>query len=281
MTTPIWQAGRFRLNLSQPLVMGIVNATPDSFSDGGQHQSSTEALAHCETLLKQGADILDIGGESSRPGAPVLGAEEEWQRIGELVQEAVKWQVPISIDTYKTETMIRALDAGADIINDIRALGSPGALDAIASHPSCGVCLMHMQGKPESMQEAPQYLDPVTEVRQFLSDRAQALIDKGVGRSRITLDPGYCFGKTPQHNLELWRRQAELLELGFPLLIGWSRKSTLGVITGKPVEQRLAASLAAALASIQRGGRIIRVHDVAETVDAIKVWQAAGLLEST
>lgn len=281
MTTPIWQAGRFRLNLSQPLVMGIVNATPDSFSDGGQHQSSTEALAHCETLLKQGADILDIGGESSRPGAPVLGAEEEWQRIGELVQEAVKWQVPISIDTYKTETMIRALDAGADIINDIRALGSPGALDAIASHPSCGVCLMHMQGKPESMQEAPQYLDPVTEVRQFLSDRAQALIDKGVGRSRITLDPGYGFGKTPQHNLELWRRQAELLELGFPLLIGWSRKSTLGVITGKPVEQRLAASLAAALASIQRGGRIIRVHDVAETVDAIKVWQAAGLLEST
>ena len=281
MTTPIWQAGRFRLNLSQPLVMGIVNATPDSFSDGGQHQSSTEALAHCETLLKQGADILDIGGESTRPGAPVLGAEEEWQRIGELVQEAVKWQVPISIDTYKTETMIRALDAGADIINDIRALGSPGALDAIASHPSCGVCLMHMQGKPESMQEAPQYLDPVTEVRQFLSDRAQALIDKGVGRSRITLDPGYGFGKTPQHNLELWRRQAELLELGFPLLIGWSRKSTLGVITGKPVEQRLAASLAAALASIQRGGRIIRVHDVAETVDAIKVWQAAGLLEST
>ncbi len=281
MTTPIWQAGRFRLSLSQPLVMGIVNATPDSFSDGGQHQSRTAALAHCETLLKQGADILDIGGESSRPGAPALSAEEEWQRIGELVQEAVKLQVPISIDTYKTETMLRALDAGADIINDIRALGAPGAIDAIACHPSCGVCLMHMQGKPESMQEAPQYLDAVSEVKQFLAERAHVLLANGVGRDRITLDPGYCFGKTPQHNLELWRRQTELLELGFPLLIGWSRKSTLGVITGKPVEQRLAASLAAALASIQRGGRIIRVHDVAETVDAIKVWQAAGLLEST
>ena len=281
MSPPIWQAGRFQLNLSQPLVMGIVNVTPDSFSDGGQHQTTSAALAHCEALLKDGADILDIGGESSRPGAPPLSAEEEWARIGGLVREAVRLQVPISIDTYKTETMARALDAGADIINDIRALGATGAMELVAAHPSCGVCLMHMQGKPEDMQQAPRYVDAVSEVRHFLSERAQSLVNAGVARERITLDPGYCFGKTPQHNLDLWRRQAELLDLGFPLLIGWSRKSTLGVITGKPVEQRLAASLAAALASIQRGGRIIRVHDVAETVDAIKVWHAAGLLEST
>ncbi|HEX5311525.1 dihydropteroate synthase [Aquabacterium sp.] len=281
MSTPIWQAGRFQLNLSQPLVMGIVNVTPDSFSDGGQHQTTSAALAHCEALLKDGADILDIGGESSRPGAPALSAEEEWTRIGGLVREAVQLQVPISIDTYKTETMARALDAGADIINDIRALGAAGAMELVAAHPNCGVCLMHMQGKPEDMQQAPRYVDAVSEVRQFLSERAQTLLNKGVARERITLDPGYGFGKTPQHNLDLWCRQAELLDLGFPLLIGWSRKSTLGVITGKPVEQRLAASLAAALASIQRGGRIIRVHDVAETVDAIKVWHAAGLLEST
>lgn len=281
MSTPIWQAGRFQLNLSQPLVMGIVNVTPDSFSDGGQHQTTSAALAHCEALLKDGAHILDIGGESSRPGAPPLSAEEEWARIGGLVREAVRLQVPISIDTYKTETMARALDAGADIINDIRALGATGAMELVAAHPSCGVCLMHMQGKPEDMQQAPRYVDAVSEVRHFLSERAQSLVNAGVARERITLDPGYGFGKTPQHNLDLWRRQAELLDLGFPLLIGWSRKSTLGVITGKPVEQRLAASLAAALASIQRGGRIIRVHDVAETVDAIKVWHAAGLLEST
>ncbi|MFN4267042.1 MAG: dihydropteroate synthase [Aquabacterium sp.] len=273
-----WQAGRFQLDTTQTWVMGIVNVTPDSFSDGGQHASTQAAMAHCEKLLSDGAHILDIGGESSRPGAPALSTEEEWGRIGHVIEAAVKLNVPLSIDTYKPETMARALDLGADIINDIRALSSPGALDVVAQHPSCGVCLMHMQGTPETMQQAPTYSDPVEEVKGFLAERVAQLSARGVSSARITLDPGYGFGKTPQHNLELLQRQEELLSLGFPLLIGWSRKSTIGVITGKPVEQRLAGSLAAALASVQRGARIIRVHDVAETVDALKVWKAAGFI---
>lgn len=273
-----WQAGRFQLDTTQTWVMGIVNVTPDSFSDGGQHASTPAAMAHCEKLLSDGAHILDIGGESSRPGAPALSTEEEWARIGHVIEAAVKLNVPLSIDTYKPETMSRALDLGADIINDIRALSSPGALDVVAQHPSCGVCLMHMQGTPETMQQAPTYSDPVEEVKRFLAERVDQLLARGVSSARITLDPGYGFGKTPQHNLELLQRQEELLSLGFPLLIGWSRKSTIGVITGKPVEQRLAGSLAAALASVQRGARIIRVHDVAETVDALKVWKAAGFI---
>ena len=281
MNEPIWQAGRFQLNLRHPIVMGIVNVTPDSFSDGGLHGNALSAMAHCEKLLKDGAQVLDIGGESSRPGAPELTAAEEWSRIGELIRDAISLNVPISIDTYKPETMAKALDLGADIINDIRALQEPGALEAVSQHPSCGVCLMHMQGKPDSMQVAPQYQDPVLEVKYFLEERAHALVSKGVAKSRITLDPGYCFGKTPEHNLSLLQRQREILELGFPLLIGWSRKSTIGVITGRPVEQRLAGSLAAALASIQNGARVIRVHDVAETVDVIKVWTAAGLVDQS
>ena len=278
MSDPIWQAGRFQLNLHHPIVMGIVNVTPDSFSDGGLHGNTQSAMAHCEKLLQDGAQILDIGGESSRPGAPELTADEEWSRIGELVRDAIKLNVPISIDTYKPETMAKALDLGADIINDIRAFQEPGALEVVAQSQSCGICAMHMQGKPDSMQVAPSYQDPVLEVQYFLEDRAQALMAKGVAKSRITLDPGYGFGKTPEHNLSLLQRQREILELGFPLLIGWSRKSTIGVITGRPVEQRLAGSLAAALASIQNGARVIRVHDVAETVDVIKVWTAAGLV---
>ncbi|MBP7485136.1 MAG: dihydropteroate synthase [Aquabacterium sp.] len=281
MNDPIWQAGRFQLNLHHPIVMGIVNVTPDSFSDGGLHGDTWSAMAHCEKLLKEGAQILDIGGESSRPGAPELSAAEEWSRIGSLVRDAIGLRVPISVDTYKPETMAKALDLGADIINDIRALQEPEAVDVVSQHPSCGVCLMHMQGKPDSMQVAPSYEDPVLEVKYFLEDRAQALIAKGVAKSRITLDPGYGFGKTPEHNLSLLQRQREILELGYPLLIGWSRKSTIGVITGRPVEQRLAGSLAAALASIQNGARVIRVHDVAETVDVIKVWTAAGLVDES
>lgn len=281
MTRTHWQAGRFLLDLSQPMVMGIVNLTPDSFSDGGQYDSTSAALRHCEKLLADGAQILDIGGESSRPGAPELSDEQEWARIADLVREAVRFNVPVSIDTYKPATMAKALDLGADIINDIRALTAPGAEQVVTAHRTCGVCLMHMQGRPDNMQAAPSYQEPVQEVKQFLSDRAQALVAQGVAAQRITLDPGYGFGKTPEHNLALLNRQSELLDLGFPLLVGWSRKSTLGAITGRPVEQRLAASLAAALASVQLGARVIRVHDVAETVDAIKVWAAAGLVEST
>lgn len=273
-----WQAGRYLIDLSAPVVMGIVNVTPDSFSDGGAHADLASAIRHGEKLLADGAQILDFGGESSRPGARTLSPEEEWARVGGLIKEAVKWDVPISVDTYKPETMARALDLGVDIINDIRALGGPGAERIVASHASCGICLMHMQGLPENMQDSPHYVDPIHEVKAFLQARATKLESLGVSRKRITLDPGYGFGKSVQDNLQLLQQQPTLAALGYPLLVGWSRKSTIGAITGRPVEQRLAGSLAAALASIQLGARIIRVHDVAETVDAIKVWQAAGLV---
>lgn len=274
-----WQTTRFNLDLSRPHVMGIVNATPDSFSDGGRHADTMAALKHARRLVDEGADILDIGGESTRPGAPTVPADEEWARIEGVLREAMSWGVPLSVDTCKAEVMQRALDLGADIINDVQALGAPGALDAVAQHPSCGVCVMHMKGSPASMQDAPLYDDVLDEVRHFLQARLQALTSAGIGLDRITLDPGIGFGKTPAHNLDLLRRQKELLALGRPLLLGWSRKSTLGEVTGRPVEQRLAASLAAALAAVRQGAAIVRVHDVAETADALRVWRAAGLLE--
>jgi dihydropteroate synthase len=273
-----WQTTRFRIDLSQPRVMGIVNVTPDSFSDGGQHLDATTALRQCEQLLNEGARILDIGGESSRPGAATLTADEEWARIENVVKGALTLNVPVSVDTCKPEVMQRALDLGVDIINDIRALEAPGAIDAVATHPSCGVCLMHMQGQPSTMQAAPAYGDVLQTVRTYLLARKQALLNLGVSPARITLDPGIGFGKTPEHNIELLRRQRELLDMGSPLLVGWSRKSTLGVITGKPVEQRLAASVAAALAGVTLGAKVVRVHDVAATVDALKVWAAIGLV---
>ena len=274
-----WQTTRFTIDLSRPRVMGIVNVTPDSFSDGGRHADTTAALSHAQRLVEEGADILDIGGESTRPGAPSVPAEEEWARIEGVLREAMHWGVPLSVDTCKAEVMQRALDLGADIINDVQALGAPGALDVVARHPSCGVCVMHMKGSPATMQDAPAYEDVLDEVRHFLKARLQALTAAGIGMERITLDPGIGFGKTPAHNLALLRRQRELLGLGRPLLLGWSRKSTLGEVTGRPVDQRLAASLAAALAAVQQGAVIVRVHDVAQTVDALRVWGAAGLLD--
>lgn len=273
-----WQTTRFKIDLSQPKIMGIVNVTPDSFSDGGQHLDDSEAVRHCERLILEGADILDIGGESSRPGAPELSAEEEWSRIAEVVRVAVSFGVPVSVDTCKTDVMKRALDLGADIINDIRALEAPGAQALMAAHGQCGVCLMHMQGDPATMQHRPSYPDVVTEVSAYLSERLNALQADGVAAERITLDPGIGFGKTPQHNIELLRRQKALLEIGRPLLVGWSRKSTLGHITGREVGDRLAASVAAALAGVTLGARIVRVHDVAQTSDALKVWAAANLV---
>lgn len=274
-----WQTTRFTIDLSRPRVMGIVNVTPDSFSDGGRHADTIAALKHAQKLVEQGADILDIGGESTRPGAPEVPAEEEWARIEGVLRGAMSWGVPLSVDTCKTVVMQRALDLGADIINDVKALGAPGALSAVARHPSCGVCVMHMRGSPATMQDAPVYSDVLEEVHHFLRSRLDALTTAGIGLDRITLDPGIGFGKTPQHNLELLQRQGELLDLGRPLLLGWSRKSTLGELTGRPVGQRLAASLAAALASVQKGAAVVRVHDVAETVDALRVWGAAGLLD--
>lgn len=268
--------GPFQLDLSLPRVMGIVNVTPDSFSDGGQFLSVDAALKQCAQLIEEGADILDIGGESSRPGAPTLSVEEEWSRLAPVLTAAITLGVPVSVDTCKAEVMRRALDTGVDIINDIRALEAPGALAVVAAHDRCGVCLMHMQGEPATMQDRPVYPDVIAEVKAYLSSRVQALMQAGICSARITLDPGIGFGKTPGHNIELLRRQTELLELGQALLLGWSRKSTLGHITGRPVEQRLAASVAAALAAVAKGARIVRVHDVAATADALKVWSAAN-----
>lgn len=274
---PHWLTTRFDIDLTTPRVMGIVNVTPDSFSDGGR--SLPESLAHCERLLQDGAQLLDIGGESTRPGARRPSADEEWARIEPVLRHALGLGVPVSVDTSSAAVMRRALDAGADIVNDVRALREAGALDAVAAHPRAGVCLMHMQGEPAAMQHAPAYADVVAEVAAFLRRRLLALTERGVASERIVLDPGIGFGKTVEHNLGLLRRQRELLALGRPLLVGWSRKSTLGSVTGRPVHERLAASVAAALAALQRGARIVRVHDVRETVDALAVWQAAGLLE--
>ena len=257
--------------------MGVVNVTPDSFSDGGQYLSPDTAVGRCARLVEQGADILDLGSESSRPGAPTLPPEEEWLRLEPVLTEALRMGVPVSVDTCKTEVMQRALALGADIINDIRALNAPGALAVVAAHPSCGVCLMHMRGDPATMQHQTRYEDVLEEVHAFLSARAHAVTAAGVAPERITLDPGVGFGKTPEHNLTLLRQQEVFKTLGLPLLLGWSRKSTLGLLTGQAVEQRLAASLAAALACVTKGALIIRVHDVRETVDALTVWRAAGL----
>ncbi|MDN3920383.1 dihydropteroate synthase [Roseateles violae] len=271
-----WQTRRFQIDLSRPRVMAIVNVTPDSFSDGGQHDTAQAAIAHCRRLVEEGADILDIGGESTRPGARQLGVDEEWQRIEPVLAAAVEMGVPVSVDTCKTEVMRRALAAGADIINDVQALQHAGAVELLAAHPDAGVCLMHMRGEPATMQGLTDYGDVVREVADFLGRRAAALRATGIAAERIVLDPGYGFAKNSEQNLELLCRQHELLALGHPLLIGWSRKRTLGDLTGRPVGERLGASIAAALAAIAGGARIVRVHDAAATVDAIKVWLAAG-----
>jgi dihydropteroate synthase len=272
-----WQTTRFQIALDRPQVMGIVNVTPDSFSDGGSHAGERAALAHCERLLAQGADILDIGGESTRPGAQPPSLEDELARVVPVVRQAVRLGVPVSVDTSRPEVIDAVLSLDADIINDVRALQWPGALERVAAHGSVGLCLMHMQGQPATMQQAPSYADVVAEVRGFLETRLQAVRAAGIVDARITLDPGYGFGKSLEHNLALWQGQAALCELGPPLLVGWSRKGTLGQLTGRPVGERLVPSVAAALASVARGARIVRVHDVAATVDALKVWCAAGL----
>jgi dihydropteroate synthase len=277
--TMFWQTTRHTIDLTRPQVMGIVNVTPDSFSDGGQHGETGQALAHCEQLLREGADILDIGGESTRPGAAPVSLDEELARVLPVLEGALKLGCPVSIDTLKAGVMQRALALGTDIVNDINALRSPGAADLVAAHPNCGVCLMHMRGAPETMQLRPQYDDVVAEVGAFLRERIDALQNLGVARERIVLDPGIGFGKSVEHNIDLLRRQRELLALGLPLLAGWSRKSTLGAITGRPASERMPASIAAALAAVQSGASIVRVHDVAATVDALKVWRAAGLAQ--
>ena len=271
-----WQTTRFQIGLNQPRVMGIVNVTPDSFSDGGRYGQTQWAIDHCQRLVDEGADILDIGGESSRPGALSLSVDEEWARVAPVLEFAVSLGVPISIDTCKPDVMRLALNAGADIINDIQAFQVDGALEVLRAYPAAGLCLMHMRGEPRTMQSLTAYEDLMADVTTFLAGRVAALQAIGVSDQRIVLDPGYGFAKTTEQNFALLTRQSELLALGYPLLAGWSRKRALGEVTGRQVDQRLASSLAAALASAAQGARILRVHDVAATVDALKVWQAAG-----
>ena len=269
-----WQTTRFAIDHRQPKVMGVVNVTPDSFSDGGHHADAASAAAHCDALLREGAQILDIGGESTRPGADPVSVEEELRRVLPVLRHAVTLGVPISIDTSRAQVMRAALDLGVDIVNDVRALQGNGALDVLAAHTSAGICLMHMRGEPGTMHAAPQYGDVVAEVVAFLSSRRDTLRQRGIAAARIVVDPGIGFGKAVDHNLALLRRQQELLAVGAPLLVGWSRKSTLGTVTGRMVSERLAASVAAALMAVQRGAAIVRVHDVAATVDALALLHA-------
>ena len=280
MTTRIWQAGRFEIGLDKPKIMGIVNLTPDSFSDGGVYsQNAQTALAHAEQLLKEGADILDIGGESTRPGADYVSPEEEWARVKPVLAEVAGWGVPVSLDTRRTVIMEKALAlGGVDIINDVAALTDEGAVELLARQADTGICLMHMQGLPENMQINPKYQDVVGEVARYLKERAAECIAAGIAPQRITLDPGFGFGKNLQHNIALMRHLPELMaETGFPLLIGVSRKRMIGELTGEAdAAERVHGSVAAALASVARGAQIVRVHDVKATADALKVWDALG-----
>lgn len=276
-----WQAGRFEIGLDKPKIMGIVNLTPDSFSDGGAYsQNAQTALAHAERLLKEGADILDIGGESTRPCADYVSPEEEWARVEPVLAEVAGWGVPVSLDTRRTVVMEKALALGGiDIINDVAALTDEGAVELLARQTDTGICLMHMQGLPETMQINPKYQDVVGEVARYLKARAAECIAAGIAPQRITLDPGFGFGKTLQHNIALMRHLPELMaETGFPLLIGVSRKRMVGELTGETdAAARVHGSVAAAVAAVARGAQIVRVHDVKATADALKVWEALGI----
>lgn len=270
------QCGKFQLDPSRPLVMGIVNVTPDSFSDGGRHLVRDAAVAHALQLISQGADILDVGGESTRPGAVSVSVQEELDRVMPVIEGLRGVPVPLSIDTCKPEVMRAVLAVGVDMINDINALQDEASLAAVAAS-NAAICLMHKQGNPATMQSEPQYYDVVTEVKDFLHARVTAVQAAGVARERIVVDPGFGFGKTLAHNLALLRQLDELSVLGVTMLVGLSRKSMLGAITGQDVDQRVHASVAAALLAIQRGARIVRVHDVQATSDAVKIWSAVNL----
>lgn len=276
-----WQTTRYSIDLAQPRVMGIVNVTPDSFSDGGRHASTAAALKHCEQLLKEGVDILDVGGESTRPGAVPLPLHEELARVLPVLREAIKLGVPLSVDTYKPQVIQAALDLGVDIINDIWALRQPGATQVVADHGRCGVCLMHMHREPQTMQVAPMTGDVVPQVLSFLQQTTKNLQGLGIDKARIVLDPGIGFGKTVAQNFALLARQRELLAAGYPILAGWSRKSSLAAVVAAggvapPADQRQVPSVAAALLAVQRGAAIVRVHDVRETVAALKILDAVN-----
>jgi len=271
--TDIFACGNFSLPLHRPLIMGVINITPDSFSDGGDHFDCIRAVARAKQMISEGADILDLGGESSRPGSAPVSLEEERRRVIPVLESIVGLGVPVSVDTNKPELMQEVLGIGASMINDISALGNPGAAEAIAA-TQAGVCLMHMQGEPDSMQHAPVYSDVVFDVSDFLRERARRLTELGVHSARIVLDPGFGFGKTHEHNLQLLRQLSTITALGFPVLTGLSRKSLLRRMTGQAdAKSRLGSSVAAALVAVRNGASIVRVHDVAETRDALLVWQ--------
>jgi dihydropteroate synthase len=270
-----FRCGNFRLDLSRPLVMGIVNVTPDSFSDGGQHLQRDAALTHAQQLIAEGADMLDVGGESTRPGARPVGIQEELDRILPVIEGLRGAPVPVSIDTFKPEVMRAAISAGADMVNDINALQDAAAMKVVSASQAA-VCLMHKQGNPQTMQQQPEYQDVVAEVGEFLRERCAAAEAAGIQRDRIAIDPGFGFGKTLAHNLALLRALNRLAEPGVPVLAGLSRKSMLGALTGQDVAHRLPASVAAALIAVQHGANIVRVHDVRATVDALTIWNAVN-----
>lgn len=270
----MFRCGRFSFALDRPLVMGIVNVTPDSFADGGRHSSAAAAVDHGLRLREEGADILDIGGESTRPGATPVSADEELERILPVIQGLLHSGAALSVDTMKPGVMRAALAAGADMINDVNALRAEGAVEAVTAG-NAGLCVMHMQGEPRNMQVDPRYGDVVAEVRAFLARRLAEAEAAGIARQRLLIDPGFGFGKTLEHNVALFKSLPTLADMA-PVLVGVSRKSMLGLITGRPVDQRLAASVSAALLAARSGAAVLRVHDVAATVDALKIWQALG-----
>ena len=275
-----WRCGRFLFDFAKrnrPIVMGILNATPDSFSDGGKFRSPKDAIAQAERMLADGVDLIDIGGESTRPGAEPVGLQEELDRVLPVIEALKDCGVPLSIDTYKSETMRQALNAGVDCVNDIWALRQTGAVDAVLESQNCGIVLMHMQRDPLTMQFNPEYINVIAEVKQFLKGQADLIISSGIASDRIAIDPGFGFGKSLEHNLNMLTNFAEFSSLGFPVLAGISRKSMIGKITGKDTNNRMAASIAAAIMAADRGATIVRVHDVAETVDALKLWEAIQL----
>jgi len=269
----VLKLGRFSLTLERPLIMGVVNVTPDSFSDGGRFFGTQQAVEYARMLVEEGADILDIGGESSRPGAEPVGLDEELRRVMPVLDQLAQLPIPVSVDTCKPEVMRRAIAAGAAMVNDINALREPGALEAVAESQAA-VCLMHMQGEPRTMQQKPHYQDLLTEVTGFLAQRVDTARQAGIARERIVIDPGFGFGKKTGHNLELLRGLRRIAGLGQPVLVGLSRKSLFGKITGKAVADRVYASVAAALLAAERGAALVRVHDVAATRDALLVWKA-------
>jgi len=272
-----WRCGRFLFDFAKrrrPVVMGILNATPDSFSDGGKFRTAQDAIAQAELMIANGVDLIDIGGESTRPGAQPVELQEELDRVIPVIEALKDCGVPLSIDTYKAETMRQAIRAGVDCVNDIWALRQAGAVDAVLESKDCGIVLMHMQRDPQTMQFHPEYHDVIAQVMQFLKERAELLKAKGVEGNRIAIDPGFGFGKSLEHNLNMLKHFHQFSQLGYAVLAGISRKSMLGKLTGKDTHERVAPSVAAAIMAADRGARIVRVHDVPETVDALKLWEA-------